>query len=261
MTTTRTPRKTTAKTPATKAAAPRTAAKTTTLRVLDPNQVEKGYWMEVHADGCADLSRGRRGQTKGAGSWTIEAATMREAAIAISSDFIAEGSMTEDEALEHVYFAPCVKLPRGARAPRKTAAKAPAKRAALQKVEVIAKTADEVYELTAARLLSEMMRNLGIDKATDETRQRVAQLVRTVEVDDIAATEVTVARTMDPKDVGRFVTQIRTAAGVDTKELASRMGTSDGAIRRLERGDTNATVAYLARVAKALNVALVIGTA
>jgi hypothetical protein len=82
------------------------------LVVLDPNATP--YWMEVHKAGCADLSKGPRGRAKAQGAWTVEADTLTEAAEDIAGDFLAEGSMTVDEAIdEHIHWSPCMAhLPR-----------------------------------------------------------------------------------------------------------------------------------------------------
>lgn len=81
------------------------------LKVLDPN-LSQAHWLEVHADGCADLRKRARHshQQRGEGAFTIEADTLSEAAAKAASDFIAEGSMTLESALKEIHFAPCVKL-------------------------------------------------------------------------------------------------------------------------------------------------------
>lgn len=75
------------------------------LRILnsDPN-----HWLAVHKDGCRDL---RRYRNEAPYEWAEDHETLRSCAISVSSDFIKEGSMTEDESLEYVYFYPCVTLP------------------------------------------------------------------------------------------------------------------------------------------------------
>jgi hypothetical protein len=86
---------------------------TRSLTVLDPN-FTGAHWMEVHAEGCADLRRKIwRGYLKGDGAWTIAVSSLTEAAQSIAGDFIAEGSMTVEDAIdEHIHFANCVHLPR-----------------------------------------------------------------------------------------------------------------------------------------------------
>ena len=82
------------------------------LTVLDPNSTN--FWMEAHKAGCADLKkRDRFGMPKGRGAWTMEADTLTEAAEVIAGDFLEEGSMSVEEALGHIHFAPCVDLPVG----------------------------------------------------------------------------------------------------------------------------------------------------
>jgi hypothetical protein len=79
------------------------------LSVLDPNDTP--HWMEVHRAGCADLNKSRRSQAKARNAWTLTASTIEEAAAEIAGDFIGEGSMTLDEAVAHIHWAPCVKFP------------------------------------------------------------------------------------------------------------------------------------------------------
>lgn len=83
------------------------------LAVLDPNVSD--YWMEAHKAGCADLrKKDRWGQPRGRDCWYVTAETLVEAAEAIAGDFIEEGSMTVDEAVDvNIHWAPCVTLPRG----------------------------------------------------------------------------------------------------------------------------------------------------
>jgi DNA-binding XRE family transcriptional regulator len=52
--------------------------------------------------------------------------------------------------------------------------------------------------------------------------------------------------------IGMEIVQRRRALGVTQAELAKEMGTSESAISRLERGDANATIWTLRRVATAL---------
>jgi ribosome-binding protein aMBF1 (putative translation factor) len=58
--------------------------------------------------------------------------------------------------------------------------------------------------------------------------------------------------------VAEVVRAAREAAGLSTKELAEKMATSDGAVRRIEDGRTNCTAATLANVAQALDAQVVI---
>ena len=57
-------------------------------------------------------------------------------------------------------------------------------------------------------------------------------------------------------EVGERVRQAREAAGFSQRELASRMGTSQAAVARLEAGGVGATLTTLQRVAAALDLEL-----
>ena len=59
-------------------------------------------------------------------------------------------------------------------------------------------------------------------------------------------------------DLGEFVYDLRTAAGLTQAELAERMGTTQSAIARLEGGGTNPSAELLARLGNALGVRLVL---
>jgi hypothetical protein len=65
-------------------------------------------WMAVHRADCAET---RKLAERGAGGYIIEAETLTGAAVVLASDFIAEGSMTIEQALGYITFMPCVKLP------------------------------------------------------------------------------------------------------------------------------------------------------
>lgn len=73
------------------------------------------HWLEVHKTGCQHLSRNaaHRHNVKHGLVWTEDHETIRDAAESFASDFIAEGSMTVEDALGSIHFAPCVKLPMG----------------------------------------------------------------------------------------------------------------------------------------------------
>lgn len=67
------------------------------------------HWLEVHRTGCQHLNRRPlRYQDQ---SWTEDHESLSAAAESFACDFIAEGSMTPEEALDEVHFAPCVTLP------------------------------------------------------------------------------------------------------------------------------------------------------
>ncbi|MGH8929468.1 MAG: helix-turn-helix domain-containing protein [Egibacteraceae bacterium] len=53
---------------------------------------------------------------------------------------------------------------------------------------------------------------------------------------------------------GRFVYDLRAAAGLTQRELAARMGTTQSAIARMEGGAVNPTVSLLSRLAQALDL-------
>ena len=93
-----------------------TTEETTTTQLIGvyANDASRnGYdWMACHKAGCKHVTRSKFPETL---QWPdiFEAATLAEAAAYMASDFIAEGSMTVDEAIGYITFAPCVKLPRG----------------------------------------------------------------------------------------------------------------------------------------------------
>jgi ribosome-binding protein aMBF1 (putative translation factor) len=66
--------------------------------------------------------------------------------------------------------------------------------------------------------------------------------------------EATYAATKLALEVGEQVRDAREAAGLTQRELASRMGTSQAAIARLEAGGVGATLTTLQKVATALNL-------
>jgi hypothetical protein len=130
------------------------------LAVLDPNDTPN--WMEVHKAGCQHLTRGR-GRSKGENAWTLEAGSLTEAATEIAHDFIAEGSMTVEEAVENIHWAPCVKLPEDDAQPvQAEPVKAP--KAAAKPKELVLKSASEVAALVpAAHLKAEQAARVGAD--------------------------------------------------------------------------------------------------
>jgi ribosome-binding protein aMBF1 (putative translation factor) len=69
-----------------------------------------------------------------------------------------------------------------------------------------------------------------------------------------ASFDATASATRLAMDVGDKVRDAREAAGVSQRELASRMGTSQAAVARLEAGGVSATLTTLQRVATALNL-------
>jgi len=73
------------------------------------------HWLEAHRTGCQHLSRNaaHKHNVKHGLVWTEDHATLTSAAESFASDFIAEGSMTVEDALASIHFAPCVKLPLG----------------------------------------------------------------------------------------------------------------------------------------------------
>jgi len=66
--------------------------------------------------------------------------------------------------------------------------------------------------------------------------------------------DATYAATKLALEVGEQVRDAREAAGLTQRELASRMGTSQAAIARLEAGGVGATLTTLQKVATALNL-------
>lgn len=59
-------------------------------------------------------------------------------------------------------------------------------------------------------------------------------------------------------NVGEKVRGAREVAGLNQRELAVRMGTSEAAVARLEAGDVDAKIAMLQRVATALDLKLTV---
>ena len=71
---------------------------------------------------------------------------------------------------------------------------------------------------------------------------------------ELAEFDATYAATKLALEVGEQVRDAREAAGLTQRELASRMGTSQAAIARLEAGGVGATLTTLQKVATALNL-------
>jgi hypothetical protein len=66
------------------------------------------HWMEAHQDGCAHLTKH---PYKNSDPFPVSGASKQEVANDACSDFINEGSMSHDEAVDAIHWAPCVKLP------------------------------------------------------------------------------------------------------------------------------------------------------
>lgn len=82
------------------------------VRIL--NNDPAGHWLAVHKAGCAHLRRTRHWD-EGEFAWVEEHENLTDLAASVACDFIAEGSMTVEEARdEHIYFYPCVTLPKEA---------------------------------------------------------------------------------------------------------------------------------------------------
>lgn len=77
------------------------------LHVIRPQE----HWLAVHKAGCADLRRIHPMSEDRRYPWMEDHESLTEAAESIASDFIAEGSMTVEEALNEIHFFPCVTLP------------------------------------------------------------------------------------------------------------------------------------------------------
>ena len=73
------------------------------------------HWLEAHKTGCQHLNRNpqHKHNVRHGIAWTEDHETLRSAAESFASDFIDEGSMTVEDALSSIHFAPCVKLPLG----------------------------------------------------------------------------------------------------------------------------------------------------
>jgi hypothetical protein len=61
-----------------------------------------------HKTGCRDIGRER---VRWQNEWTEDADTLDELAASVFSDFINEGSITDEQALSYLDCAPCVTLP------------------------------------------------------------------------------------------------------------------------------------------------------
>ena len=72
--------------------------------------------------------------------------------------------------------------------------------------------------------------------------------------DERAAFDDTYEATRLALDVGEKVRDAREAAGLSQRELATRMGTSQAAVARLEAGGVGATLTTLQKVAAALGL-------
>jgi len=66
--------------------------------------IYKADIVRVHKAGCRDIDKDKR---RAVTVYTAEHATKQEVASDFYSDFIAEGSMSEDEALAYCDFLPC----------------------------------------------------------------------------------------------------------------------------------------------------------
>ncbi|MHB8671088.1 MAG: helix-turn-helix domain-containing protein [Acidimicrobiales bacterium] len=80
--------------------------------------------------------------------------------------------------------------------------------------------------------------------------------LRRMSMSERAAYERAYAEAQCAAEVGEAVRAGREAAGLTQRELASRVGTSQSAIARLEAGGIGATVTTLHRVAAALGLEL-----
>ena len=76
--------------------------------------------------------------------------------------------------------------------------------------------------------------------------------------DEHAVFDETYAATRLALDVGEKVRDAREAAGLSQRQLASRMGTSQAAVARLEAGGVGATLTTLQKVAAALDLKITV---
>ena len=76
--------------------------------------------------------------------------------------------------------------------------------------------------------------------------------------DERAVFDKTYEATRLALDVGEKVRYAREAAGLSQRELASRMGTSQAAVARLEAGGVGATLTTLQKVAAALDLKITV---
>jgi len=82
------------------------------VTLIGPNltlaQQAKGA-VHVHKQDCGDIKRQYRHSLSNA--WSMVAVSKRDVVNAEYADHIREGSMTEEEAFDDIWFAPCVTLP------------------------------------------------------------------------------------------------------------------------------------------------------
>ena len=88
-------------------------------------------------------------------------------------------------------------------------------------------------------------------------RDLKAHKLATMTTEDRATFDETYNATRLALDVGENIRDAREAAGFSQRELATRMGTSQAAVARLEAGGTGATLT-LQKVADALDLKLTI---
>ncbi|GAA3144424.1 hypothetical protein GCM10010466_39420 [Planomonospora alba] len=69
-----------------------------------------GSGFRVHAAGCRDIARDIARSASAIDAIPVIATTAEEIAVELNQDFIAEGSMTADEALDYVTFVGCTGL-------------------------------------------------------------------------------------------------------------------------------------------------------
>ena len=77
-------------------------------------------------------------------------------------------------------------------------------------------------------------------------------------VEERAVLDETYEATRLALDVGEKVRDAREAAGINQRELAARMGTSQAAVARLEAGGVGATLTTLQKVAAALDLKITV---
>ena len=70
--------------------------------------------------------------------------------------------------------------------------------------------------------------------------------------------DITYLATQLAIQVGEKIRDVRESAGVSQRELATRMGTSQAAVARLEAGGVGSTLTTLQKVAIALNLRLAV---
>lgn len=104
------------------------------------------------------------------------------------------------------------------------------------------------------RNLKELLDGLGKGRVTKNKPSHGKEKGRASVKEAALKTQFSTAH--DAKELGNLVREIRKAAGLSQTQLAAAMGTSQGAITRLESGNGSPTLETLRKVADATNTNL-----